>query len=301
MQDLAPRAKSDHAHPSLVRVDDVWQAELRLVFGKHGPKTTLDRSSHRGPLYVQRPFYPEGPRTCHVYLLHPPGGVSGRDELFIETTVGPGASALVTTPAAGKFYRRGSAAGATQRQHLRVGDGASLEWLPQESIVFDGAAVDFVTRVDLAADSAFVGWEVYCLGRPACGERFTNGRCANRYELSIGGGLAYLERAFYDDHGLALRAPWGLSGQCAFGTLLAYPADAALLGEVRAAIGRRLSPVVGGDVLVATLLGPSGNVLCCRYLGSSAATGREHFAACWAALRSRLVGAPAHSPRIWST
>ena len=81
-----------------------WQAGLRLGF-RAGPRRTLlaDRQRY-GPLAVQAAFYPEGV-ICHVYLLHPPGGVVGGDRLDMEVTLGKGASTLLTTPGATKFYR----------------------------------------------------------------------------------------------------------------------------------------------------------------------------------------------------
>ncbi len=86
---------------------------------------------------VQRPFYPEG-GTCHVYLLHPPGGVVGGDQLELQVQSEPGSHALITTPAATKFYRAGPHPHSLLQQNLQVRD-ATLEWLPQETIVFDGA------------------------------------------------------------------------------------------------------------------------------------------------------------------
>jgi urease accessory protein len=57
-----------------------WQASLNLSFANRFNKTLLVQRKHSGPLTVQRPFYPEGD-VCHVYLLHPPGGIVGGDEL----------------------------------------------------------------------------------------------------------------------------------------------------------------------------------------------------------------------------
>ena len=81
-----------------------WVARLALRFEQRAGRTVLAHRSHEGPLAVQKPFYPEGD-VCHVYLLHPPGGVVGGDRLTIEIEVASDAHAVITTPAAGKFYR----------------------------------------------------------------------------------------------------------------------------------------------------------------------------------------------------
>ena len=74
-----------------------WQARLRLGFAHGGSRTVLRERTHEGPLYVQRPFYPEG-GVCHVYILHPPAGMVGGDQLVTDIDVAGGASALITTP-----------------------------------------------------------------------------------------------------------------------------------------------------------------------------------------------------------
>src|SRR5260221_4470461 len=77
-----------------------WRARLELGFvPAGGGATALAHRRHTGPLAVQRPFFPQGPSVCHVYVLHPPGGIVGGDRLHLEAHVGGGAHALLTTPA----------------------------------------------------------------------------------------------------------------------------------------------------------------------------------------------------------
>jgi len=270
-----------------------WQAELRLRFGTRGdfPGTALLERRHRGPLVVQRPFHPEGDADgdpCHVYVVHPPGGVVGGDELAIHATVEPGAHAVVTTPAATKFYRC-DARRSTQLQELRVRDG-TLEWLPQENIFYRGADVRAVTRAILEGDSRFIGWEIACLGLPARGERFDTGRLALDLELWRGE-PRFIDRLRLAGESAARGAAWGFAGQEAVGTLLATPASAAHVDAVRALLAER--PQAGVTLV--------DGVLVLRALAPQAAAVRELFIDAWRALRPAIVGRPAHAPRIWST
>lgn len=111
-----------------------WLAEIALRYEVKRGVTRLTEKRHIGPLMVQRPFYPEQ-GIAHTYLLHPPGGVVGGDNLLINIDVQSQAHALLTTPGATKFYR--SAGGvAHQIQTLKVAPNGFLEWLPQENIFF---------------------------------------------------------------------------------------------------------------------------------------------------------------------
>ena len=125
---LSPRGALDCAHRA------GWQARLDLGFEQRAGRTVLAHKRQFGPLTVQRPFYPEG-GPCHLYVLHPPGGVVGGDRLAVSVLVAEGAHALITTPGAAKFYRSaGPRADVVQR--LSVDAGGALEWFPQENILF---------------------------------------------------------------------------------------------------------------------------------------------------------------------
>src|ERR1700692_691865 len=124
-----------------------WQADLDLAFGGRGERTVLPRNQHRGPLQVQKALYPEGKGTCHIAVLHPPGGVAAGDRLGVRGSLGDESQSLLTPPGATKWYRS-EGAWARQQLHFSVGGGASLEWLPRENIFFDGARVSLQLDVD---------------------------------------------------------------------------------------------------------------------------------------------------------
>jgi urease accessory protein len=267
-----------------------WQASLQLGFAPSGGRTAMVHRRHAGPLRVQRPFHPEG-APGHVYILHPPGGIVGGDGLYIEADVANGAHALVTTPAANKFYRS-TGAWAAQRQSLRVADGGVMEWLPQEQIAFNAALADTLTQVDLAPEARFIGWELSCLGRPAAGDDFTSGALRSRFELWRAGEPLLLERNHLDGGGDILDAPWGLAGYRAMGTLVAVgagPDDRDAVREALAQQPHRWAVTLMDDVLTVRCLGPG------------AEAGLALFRQAWATLRPRLLGREACAPRIWRT
>lgn len=266
-----------------------WRARLELQFARASGRTTLTRRRHLGPLVVQRPFYPEGD-ICHVYLVHPPGGIVGGDQLELVAELEPQAHALLTTPAATRFYRAGPHPAATLRQQLKVVD-AALEWLPQETIAFSGAQARMSTRVELVGDARFFGWEITCLGRPANASLFEAGSLRQDFLLYRDGRPLLLDRQRLTGSSAALAASWGLAGAQAIGTLLMYPAHGVDLVSLRQLDGtgtRHAMTVVDG-------------VLLCRATAAQAEPIRNHFTQLWLTLRRSLLGRAAVVPRIWAT
>lgn len=273
------------------RATSGWQADLRLRFGldaQHPDITRLVERRHKGPLIVQRPFYPEG-GPCHVYLVHPPGGVVGGDDLRVDVHMDPKAHALITTPAATKFYRC-EGRHSSQAQELRAA-GATLEWLPQENIFYRGADVRTATRVHVDAGSQFLGWEINCLGLPARDEPFDTGTLKLDLELWRGSTPVFLDRLRLRGESTARAAVWGLAGQEAVGTLLASPAGRAHAELIRELIAD--VPLAGVSVV--------DGVLVLRALAPQAEVVRRLFIAAWRVLRPAIIGRDAVDPRIWAT
>lgn len=267
--------------------DSGWHAELALRFARRRERTVLAARHQRGPLLVQRPFYPEADGVCHAYVLHPPAGIVGGDDLRMSFELEPEAHALVTTPAATRWYFS-HGRDAQVVQHAALADGATLEWLPQETLLFDGAHARLATRIDLSGSARFCGWEILGLGRPACGERFLNGAIDFRFEVFRDGQPLLLERLRGGAGGLP-----GLRGHAACATFIATPADASALEAAREVL--RAAPDTLG---AATLI---GDTLVARGLAARCEPLMTALAELWSAARPLILGRVAVPPRIWRT
>src|SRR5687767_5559740 len=244
-----------------------WKASLSLGFRRVEQKTILAERRAEGPLVVQKPLYPDGPERCHAIVVHPPGGIAGGDELALDVSVENDANALLTTPGAAKWYR---SAGAWAKQRLRFQVTGSLEWLPRETIVFDGALADVQTQVVLSEGARYVGWEVACLGR------FRRGRLRTETRIMQGTRMLFIEKGEIEGGGRLMRSPVGFGGRSVFGTFVATSA-------------KKIS--VEG-VAVTHLPG----LLIGRYLGDSSEEALRAFTRLWKLLRPTAV-----EPRIWAT
>ncbi|BCH24735.1 urease accessory protein UreD [Mesorhizobium sp. L-8-3] len=270
-----------------------WRAELELWFAPAGGQTRLLRRRHSGPLMVQRPFHPESDGTCHVYLLHPPGGVAGGDSLELTFHLAEGARVVLTTPGATKFYRSVAGKG-SQRSVIDVEAGAVCEYLPQEAIMFDGASADVGTCVTIAETGTYVGWDFTCLGRPAARERFRSGGITQRVEIRRNGKPIWIERFCLPGDSPLQGAAFALAGHPVFGTMV----YAGPLRDGLAELARRAAGDMAGCLFSASQL---DDVVVCRYLGPHAEQGKILFARVWDALRTALQSKPASAPRIWAT
>lgn len=275
-----------------------WRAHLDLQFKYEVERSYLAYRQHVGPLRVQRPFYPEGSsEACHVYLLHPPGGVVGGDALQINVDVEQAAHALITTPAAGKFYRSAGSY-AKQQQNLTVAQGAVLEWLPQENIVFSGAKVEMATRVELAPQARFIGCDISCMGRVSSGKPFVAGKFNSRFEVWQQGRPLYIERTLFDSESEIMHARWGMAGYSVVGSLLCTGEYPTLVEEVRAHVKHKVRLLDSNYLFTVTQ--HSGGLLC-RYLGHYGEDAKACFAAALECIRPKVLGREFHRPRIWDT
>ena len=266
-----------------------WYANLSLGFQRIAGKTVLAHRQRKGPLAVQRPFYPEGPR-CHLYVLHPPGGVVGGDRLAIDLDLAPEAEALITTPGATKFYRSAGAT-AVQTQHIKLANNASLEWFPQENIFFPGANVQLKTQVDIETSARIAIWEIHCFGRPTIEEAFDTGYVDSSLQIIKSQRPVLFERLRLNAdsrHRLSLMA-----GHPVVATLFISSVDETSVNRVR-----DLLPSMAHQHFSATLI---EDMIVVRYLGDATDLAKQVFVTIWSALRLSVFGQAPITPRIWNT
>lgn len=267
-----------------------WQGSLQLEFAHVQGKTQLAHCISKAPFKLQRPFYPEGADVCHSVILHTAGGVVGGDRLLLDIHLRPGAQALITTAAAGKIYRSNGLE-SQQTVRIQVDAGACLEWLPQETIVFNAARYRQTLRVELAPEATWLGWEITRLGRSASGERFLAGNWRSHTEVWQQGRPVWIDPQWLLGSEAMLDSPHGLAGYPVVGSfaLIGSPVESTLVEQIRQLWQGE------GDVGVTRL--QSG--LLCRYRGPATSEVRRWFLDVWQLVRLSYRQRPACIPRVW--
>ena len=203
-------------------------------------------------------------------------------------------STLITTPGASKFYQSNGIT-ARQNQNLIVKKNACLEWLPQETILFDTAQVCSHTKVQLDEKASFIGWEIISFGRPACNEDFTQGLFKQEYEIWKGEVPLLIDRLAVQDRSEVFNSLWGLQKQPVMGLLTVVNDDLKALKEAKLIIQNMIENV---SRLSVTLL---GSVLVCRCLDVNSMSIRNIFIQIWKSIRLLTLGKVPSEPRIWAT
>jgi urease accessory protein len=177
------------SYPKLQRAS----GESRIVFAVRDGATRLADLYQRDPCRVLFPA-PEPGGPPEAVLLTTSGGVTDGDRLKMAVEVAAGGRAVAATQAAEKIYR---AARATEHCSLeiavKVGERAALDWLPQETIVFEGARLKRRTIADVATGGSLLACEMVVLGRAASGERFTEGLLLDAWSVRRAGRLVWTD------------------------------------------------------------------------------------------------------------
>jgi urease accessory protein len=236
------------------------EGRVTLAVAAHGDVTRRSRVAEQGSLRVRFPG--AAARELEAILVNTAGGVAGGDRFVVDVAAGPGAALMVGTTAAEKVYRsHGPSTDVAVK--LDLGAGATLRWLPQETILFDRARLTRRIDVTMAEHATLVLAEAVVLGRSAMGETVKEGELIDRWRVRVGGLLAFAESLRLNGAiAEKLAAAATAAGGCALATLLLVPGDERHVEAVRA---RDFSGEVGisawNGIAVARLIARDGAAL----------------------------------------
>jgi len=238
------------------------QGDLRVSVKQREGRSVLEGLRQEGCLKAR---FPRPVDWMEVTTLNTSGGIAGGDHLRVSITVQPGARATFTSQTAERFYRALDAdPPADLRTEISVGAGASCEWLPQESILFDRCAMDRTLAVELAGDSWFLGVESLVLGRAAMGETIRTARVRDAWRVRRDGRWLLHDaiRLGGDVTSLLAGSATG-RGRGAMATiLLVCPDAAARLDGLRAALAEaEAGASAWNGMLIARVVAPEGAAL----------------------------------------
>ncbi len=169
--------------------NDRTPSTLLARFARQGATTARVRVRESGVLRLR---LPRRAGVCEGVVLNTGGGVLGGDRLQLDFDLADGADVVLTTVAAEKVYRA-EAREAAVTTRLTLASGARLAWLPQETILFDGAHLHRSLSVDMAADASLLAAETVVFGRLAMGETLVAGALRDGWRVRRAGQLVFAD------------------------------------------------------------------------------------------------------------
>mgnify|MGYP000031099492 CR=1 FL=1 len=273
-----------------------WLAQLDIQYTRHQDRTVA-HFSHQGPLRLLKSLYPEGDAICHNVLVHPPSGLVGGDTLDIQIHLDTHAHALLTTPGASRFYRSEQGL-ATQRVQARLGDGARLEWLPLETLAYNGCEGLNQVQFELAPTAELLAWDITALGLPHANLPFETGQLQQHMEIPG----VWLERGLLSatDERL-MNGPLGLRGMRCMATLVWACGEPIKRDrkEQALSIAQNALTHLPTDVY-AGVTAPHGQVVVVRVIAPVVEPAQLVLRAIWSAWRQALWQVGGTLPRIWA-
>jgi urease accessory protein len=266
--------------------------EIRLALMHKDGGTRLKQLYQAQPLRVLFPLPPRGD-IFQAAIALVSGGLVGGDHLRVEIEVEQGARALVIGQAAEKVYRS-LGADCVIDNRIAVAPQAWLEFLPQETILFDHARLRRSTVVRLVEGGRFLGGDIVVFGRKARGESFRNGLLHDVWEVRQADDTLVWKDVLHLDGAVGdILASPGFGGAAAFATMLYGGPDA----QDHLSALRVLAAQMTGVRIGATQF---RGLLIVRFVGTDAFLLRKSFAVLWGELRARAAGLPACLPRLWA-
>ncbi len=261
-----------------------------LRFEARDGRSALVERYSRAPMRILTPRAVNG--VPEAVIANLAGGIAGGDRCEVGVAVGPGAEAVVSGQAAEKVYRAIDVpAECTTR--LTLGPGATLEWLPQETILFDGARLRRRIEVDMADDARLLAVETLVFGRAAHGERMVSGGLADRWRIDRDGRPVWRD-ALRIGSGVfesAAAAEAGLRGARVSATLIYAAPDAAERLEDLRRLLSGMSAFSGASAV--------RGLVAVRFLAPEGGAFKRELAEFLGALRASVFDRPALAPRVW--
>ena len=257
----------------------------RLAFANRDNRNSIVERYASAPVRILTPSVQGG--IPEAVLANTSGGIAGGDTSHIDILVAQNAQALVTGQAAEKIYRSIDMP-ASIRTVIKIEDGSTLEYLPQESILFDGAKLNRAVNISLGARSCLLLSEMFVLGRWAMKEDFTRGIFLDRWSIDVAGQPIWREGLRVEGGLSSLSSSLGFANARALATIFYAGANAAeVLGLARDVIGP-----MGGATIVR-------GMLVVRMLGNEAGMLKQQLGEIISIIRAAALGRPAEVPRVW--
>ena len=257
----------------------------RLAFANRDNRNSIVERYASAPVRILTPSIQGG--IPEAVLANTSGGIAGGDTSHIDILVAQNAQALVTGQAAEKIYRSIDMP-ASIRTVIKIEDGSTLEYLPQESILFDGAKLNRAVNISLGARSCLLLSEMFVLGRWAMNEDFIRGIFLDRWSIDVAGQPIWREGLRIEGGLSSLSSSLGFANARALATIFYAGANAAeVLGLARDVIGP-----MGGATIVR-------GMLVVRMLGNEAGMLKQQLGEIISIIRAAALGRPAEVPRVW--
>jgi len=267
------------------------EGEAKVAFKHSDGETRLADLYQHDPLKVLFPLPGRGENPIAV-LASTSGGLLGGDRLGVSLRVAQGAKATFMAQAAEKVYRS-TGEDCLVTVSLKAERNSWLEYLPQETILFDQARLRRCTELDVGVGGKALAGEILVLGRTASGESFDTGLVRDEWRVRQNGRLIWADALLLEDNiAETIAHPAGFNGAVACATAVYVAEDAAdRLDEARELLsqeGVRAAATVANGILILRWLGPDALAL------------RKSFGTFWAAFRNRVAELPDRLPRLWN-
>ena len=254
--------------------------------------TNLSHLYQRDPVRILFPDFPADEIKQGI-IVTTSGGMVGGDKISLDLTFGERTSAMVMPQAAEKIYGS-SRYDSVINVDLKAKSMAWAEYLPQETILFDGARLNRTTRIEATADAKILAGEIIVFGRQGSGETFTTGFLRDAWEVRRDQKLIWADTLLLKNNvSKVINHPACFDGASVVGTVILICDDIdSYIGEVQGILSNTFTTVRTGASLI-------NGVLVARFIGKDALNLRKSFSLLWRSLRHSVASLPKTMPRLW--